>query len=113
MTHQRISLDEPPGAFHEAVAAAIDGADLIAHVQNIEVEFKEAGLNSLDYLIILTVNGSGASAYFKLGRLVQQACVRLCNERGWTIPFSQLTVHPGDEFERFAAPASATVAGLD
>lgn len=111
--HQKISLDEPPQAFHNAVVSAIEESNLSAHLQEIEVEFKEAASNSLDYLILLKIDGSGAPAYFKLGRLVQQACVRLCNERNWTIPFNQLTLHPGDEFEKFGMPISATIAKAD
>jgi hypothetical protein len=96
--HQAIVLDEPAPAFQSAIKAGIDEAGLAEHVTDIMVEFKEAGANSLDYLVVLSVAGSGAGSYFKLGRLVQQACVRTCNEQGWVIPFGQLTLHPGKEF---------------
>jgi hypothetical protein len=96
--HQAIVLDEPAPAFQSAIKAGIDAAGLAEHVTDIMVEFKEAGANSLDYLVVLSVAGSGAGSYFKLGRLVQQACVRTCNEKGWVIPFGQLTLHPGKEF---------------
>ena len=60
------------------------------------VEFKEAGANSLDYFIYLTMKGSAAGLYYKLGRFVQQTCVDVCNREGWGIPFAQLTIHQGD-----------------
>jgi hypothetical protein len=100
--HQAIALDEPAAAFQSAIRARVDEEGLGEHVTEILVEFKEAGASSLDYLIVLSVAGSGAAFYYKLGRLVQQACVRTCNEKGWTIPFGQLTVHPGQGFARAA-----------
>lgn len=66
--------------------------------RDLVVDFKEAGANSLDYLILVSMDGAAAAQYFKLGRLLQQACVRACNEQGWTIPFPQLTVHQGEGF---------------
>lgn len=97
--HQAIALSEPPKAFREAVKSAMAEAGYDDQVQELLVEFKEAGASSLDYLIYVDVAGTGAPHYFKLGRLVQQACVRVCNERDWTIPFNQLTVHPGSNFQ--------------
>jgi hypothetical protein len=96
--HQAIALDEPGPAFQSAIRAKIDEAGLGEHVTDIVVEFKEAGASSLDYLVVLSVAGSGAGSYFKLGRLVQQACVATCNDKGWVIPFGQLTIHPGKDF---------------
>lgn len=97
--HQQIALDVVPEAFRSAVSAALDEAGVTAHVEEIVVDFKEAATNSLDYLVYVVLQGTAASRYFKLSRLVQQACVRLCNERGWIIPFNQLTVHRGEGFE--------------
>ena len=99
-SHQAIALQEPAEAFRSAILSGIERLDIGAQLNDIAVEFKEAASNSLDYLILLKIKGSGASLYFKLTRLVQQACVQVCNERGWTIPFSQLTLHPGSEFAR-------------
>ena len=101
-SHQAIALQEPAEAFRSAILSGIERLDIGAQLNDIAVEFKEAASNSLDYLILLKIKGSGASLYFKLTRLVQQACVQVCNERGWTIPFSQLTLHPGSEFARLA-----------
>ena len=111
--HQAIAVDEPPEAFRNEIAAVIERMDLASHVQDIAVEFKEAASNSLDYLILLTVKASGASLYFKLSRLVQQACVRVCNERDWVIPFNQLTLHPGNEFDKFEISRRATTTNVD
>jgi hypothetical protein len=29
--------------------------------------------------------------------------VQVCNDRSWVIPFTQVTVHQGEDFERLAA----------
>jgi hypothetical protein len=99
-SHQAIALEQPPTALRQAVTTALEQAGLSEQVQELTVEFQAAASNSLDYLIYLSMQGSAATAYFKLGRIVQQACVRVCNERGWIIPFNQLTLHPGEEFSQ-------------
>ena len=63
------------------------------------VEFKQAGASSLDYQIYMILKGSAAKAYFKVQRLIQQACVETCNREGWVIPFTQVTVHSANVVE--------------
>jgi len=36
---------------------------------------------------------SVAGDFYKLKRLLLQTCVEVSNEKGWVIPFNQLTVH--------------------
>ncbi|MEE4378098.1 MAG: hypothetical protein V2J55_11395 [Candidatus Competibacteraceae bacterium] len=97
--HQAICLDLVPERFQQALITAFENAGLAEQVEDIAVEFKEAGASSLDYLLYLTMKGEAASAYFKLGRLAQQTCVAVCNQENWGIPFGQLTIHQGDGFE--------------
>ncbi|NJN46527.1 MAG: mechanosensitive ion channel [Candidatus Competibacteraceae bacterium] len=108
--HQAICLDKVPQRFQQALITAFENAGLAEQVEDIAVEFKEAGANSLDYLLYLTMKGEAASAYFKIGRLVQQTCVAVCNEENWVIPFGQLTIHQGDGFETLRA-SPALIAG--
>jgi len=97
--HQAICLDLVPQRFQQALITAFENAGLAEQVEDIAVEFKEAGASSLDYLLYLTMKGEAASGYFKLGRLAQQTCVAVCNEENWGIPFGQLTIHQGEGFE--------------
>ncbi len=97
--HQGICLEQVPSRFHRALTAALAEQGFSEDLESLLVDFKEAGLNSLDYLIYLTLRGAAAGSYFKLGRLVQQTCVDVCNQEGWGIPFSQLTLHPGEGFK--------------
>lgn len=96
--HQAICLDDVPGIFDAAVTDALKAA-FNDGLESVLVDFKEAGASSLDYLIYVMMNGKAAGSYWAVGRIIQQACVRVCNERGWIIPFTQLTVHQGDGFE--------------
>jgi len=91
--HQPICLEQVSPCFHQALLATFANQGFADDMENLLVEFKQAGVNSLDYLIYLTMNGRAAGSYFKLGRLVQQTCVDVCNQQGWGIPFTQLTVH--------------------
>lgn len=94
--HQAICLDDVPGLFRDAIIARFDRAGLKEHIRDLLVEFKEAGSSSLDYQIYVILDGSAAKAYFKSQRMIQQACVETCNRQGWTIPFTQVTIHNAD-----------------
>ena len=85
-----------PGQSRAAVTAAIEHSALGESLESVLVEFKEAGASSLNYLIYVTMNGKAAGSYWTVGRIIQQACVTVCNEHGWIIPFTQLTVHQGN-----------------
>jgi small-conductance mechanosensitive channel len=94
--HQAICLDTVPERFREAVVARFEHAGLKDAIEDLLVEFREAGASSLDYQIYLILNGRAAKAYFRAQRMIQQACVETCNREGWVIPFTQITVHSGD-----------------
>ena len=79
-------------------------AGLGDNVKDLLVEFKTAGASSLDYQIYAVLDGGAARAYFRAQRLVQQACVDVCNREGWIIPFTQITVHTAND----AAEAGTT-----
>jgi len=68
-------------------------------LHSLKVEFKEAGPSSLDLEIIADFDGCVAAKYEVLSRALQRSAVRACNEHGWVIPFTQLTLHqaiPGE-----------------
>ncbi|MCB1230595.1 MAG: hypothetical protein KDN19_10030 [Verrucomicrobiae bacterium] len=97
--HQAISTDTVPPIFQarlmQDLRELVDGDDII----NIGVEFKEAGASSLDYAILADFSGNAASKYQKLHRAIPRICVDVCNEQGWVIPFTQITVHQAAEPE--------------
>ena len=94
--HSDISLTSVSQVFREAVAEGLRSAGLNEHVEDVLVDLQTANSSSLDYLIYVTMNSRAASSYFKIGRLIQQSCVRACNENNWGIPFPQLTLHKAE-----------------
>ncbi|MEZ4356472.1 MAG: hypothetical protein R3F16_22785 [Myxococcota bacterium] len=63
---------------------------------DLAVEFKEAGASSLDYFVRVDLDGSQAFDYQAQRRALARFCVDVCNEQGWTIPFTQITLHMAD-----------------
>jgi small-conductance mechanosensitive channel len=94
--HQAICLDSVTGRFREAINNRAALAGLKDDIRDILVEFKSAGSSSLDYQIYVLFDGRAAKAYFRAQRMIQQACVDACNQEGWVIPFTQVTVHSGN-----------------
>lgn len=97
--HQAICLDIVPARLREGITARFDQAGMKDDIRDILVEFSKAGESSLDYRIYLILDGRAANAFFRAQRLVQQACVQVCNQEGWTIPFTQITVHSANGVE--------------
>lgn len=97
--HQRIALDDVPQIFNQAVREALAASSAAEELEDVLVEFSEAADSSLNYITIATFNGAAAQYYFKLSRIVQAACVAVCNEHDWIIPFNQLTVHHENGFD--------------
>ncbi len=60
---------------------------------NLRVEFERANTSSLDLVVIADFDGALGDLYSRLGRSMQRWCVEACNEHGWEIPFTQLTLH--------------------
>jgi len=114
--HQAICLDTVPALFKQGIIDRFDQSDMKNDIKEIMVEFSGAGPSSLDYRIYLILDGRAASAFFKTQRLVQQACVQVCNDEGWTIPFTQITVHSANKTEatsQLSDHASSDVVPVD
>lgn len=90
---QAISLTEIPESLHRAITEKLNSCELGKETVSLMVELSEASASSLDYIIYGTFRKSSASSYYRIQRLILQTCVEVSNERSWTIPFPQLTVH--------------------
>jgi len=73
----------------ELTALVADREKLVS----LKVEFASAGASSLDLAIIADFNGALASKYQVYERAIQRFAVECCNENGWSIPFTQITLH--------------------
>ena len=93
---QSICLDKIPTKMQDAVQAYLEQSNLGTSDIKTRVEFQQAGSSSLDYLVIVNINSSASAHYYRVKRYIQQACVNVCNQEGWGIPFPQLTVHKAD-----------------
>ena len=90
---QSIAVKEIPEALHSAITEKINNSDLSKEMVSLMVELSEASASSLDFIIYGAFNNSCASSYYRISRIFLQTCVEVSNERNWTIPFPQLTVH--------------------
>lgn len=90
---QDISLTEIPKALEAQVQSVLVEAGYEKQLKSLLVELSSANASSLDFIVFATLSSKVAKDYYRLQRLLQQSCVAVSNERGWTIPFPQLTVH--------------------
>ena len=65
-------------------------------LHSLRVEFQKANTSSLDLVVIADFDGALAEIYGRLRRAMQRWCVEACNEYGWEIPFTQLTLHQAE-----------------
>ncbi len=91
--HQEVSTKEVPGILAQAITGGLAGEFGREAVRSVKVEFSAAAASSLDYEVLADFDGSLGSRYNALRRRIQSVCVDVCNERGWVIPFTQITVH--------------------
>jgi len=84
------TIPEQLRAFIEQRTSESEYADKLL---NLRVEFERANTSSLDIVVIADFDGSVADLYNRLRRTLQSWCVAACNEHGWEIPFTQITLH--------------------
>jgi small-conductance mechanosensitive channel len=94
--HREISTTDVPVIFQQTIERVLMERVEREHLRSLKVEFARAAPSSLDYAILADFSGEVASRLNLLERLIQKACVDICNEHGWGIPFTQLTVHQAE-----------------
>lgn len=94
--HQAISTSELPEKLQMALTAGLHQTFEREQIRSIKVEFLSAGASSLDYQILVDVSGGLDSRMQVIERQIQKICVDACNEEGWVIPFTQITVHQAE-----------------
>lgn len=91
--HQAICTTDVPEKLQNRLVERLHFHGYKDYINKIKVDFKAAGASSLDYAVIVDFFGSAAPFYNDLNRLIQKICVDACNEYGWIIPFTQVTIH--------------------
>ena len=80
-------------AFSEGIKQSFKGTPIEEFVLEIKTEFDSAGDSSLNYLVKARFKPEGARYHNQVKRKIQRACVMVCSENDWTIPFPQVSVH--------------------
>lgn len=91
--HLSIANTDVPAAFREAVHAALCSEFGEPAVRAVLVDLNDAGSSALHYSIRADLTGDAAPRCRHIPRIIQRTCVETCNERGWIIPFTQITLH--------------------
>jgi len=91
--HQAQVTQTVPQQLRSFVERGLVAAGVGDSVRSLQVEFKQAAASSLDLAVLCELAGDAAPRRFGLERLLNRLCVEACNEHGWVIPFSQVTVH--------------------
>lgn len=95
--HQPIIIHEIPDKLQRMLKERLIQEGFGNDIMNNAVEFKNAGTSSLDLEVLADFSGEAAKDYMRLSRLIQRICVDACNQNGWIIPFTQLTLHYADD----------------
>ncbi len=82
-----------PAILEKGVIEGLNDAGFAEKMSSVRVEFKTAAASSLDLEVIANFNETAGRHYSKLERVIQKACVDVCNKQNWIIPFMQMTVH--------------------
>lgn len=94
--HQAIATAEVPKKMKERLERDLATILPAEQIRRLDVEFREAGASSLDYEVQIDLDGAAAPYYEPLQRATARILVDLCNENGWVIPFTQVTIHQGE-----------------
>lgn len=91
--HQADVTGSIPAALEEEIKQGFSEAGQAEHMKSLLVEFNDASASSLDFAVFAQFTAQTADRYFKMRRLLLRFLVESCTRNGWSIPFTQVTVH--------------------
>ncbi len=94
--HQNIITGEIPAELTKALRKGLAHKGFGSDILQLKTEVEAAGASSLDLVIIADFDGRVAALYNALKRIIQHYTIETCTEKGWGIPFPQITVHTPD-----------------
>ncbi|YCM45510.1 hypothetical protein V2O64_05690 [Verrucomicrobiaceae bacterium 227] len=107
-SHQEIAISKVPQIFEVNVQRALIEKVDKEQLLSVKVFFTSAAASSLDYRIVADLTGDLAPRRNALRDLITATCVEVCNQHGWIIPFTQITIHqaeiPKPDQEKSPAP---------
>ena len=87
------SVSTIPGRLQAHIERRLREEGYESNLLNLRVEFERANTSSLDLVAIADFDGEVAELYNRLRRALQRFCVEACEQNGWEIPFTQVTLH--------------------
>ncbi len=91
LEHQEICLDLVPNAFERSVGLFIDQNGLQPFLEELSVELSSIQSGSIQYFLYVRMKSHAAKYYWKILRIMQQACVATCNSERWKVENPNIT----------------------
>jgi len=91
LEHQEICLDLVPNAFERSIGLFIDQNGLQLLLEELSVEMSSIQSGSIQYFLYVRMKSPAAEYYWKILRIMQQACVATCNSEGWKVENPDMT----------------------
>ena len=91
--HQADSTTTIPETMQQRLIEGLGATFGAANIREVDVSFALAGSSALEYEVDVDVTGAVAHEYEEIEFALQRILVDACNDNGWTIPFTQVTLH--------------------
>ena len=95
--HQTVATQEIPFLLKQAIQSGFSSAGIGENLSALTVEFAQAGASSLDIAVFALFSPQAADSYFMMRRMLNRLAVEACTAHGWSIPFTQVTIHAAEE----------------
>lgn len=109
--HQALVTREIPAQLEARLQRDLQAAGHAEELMHLAVEFDEAGASALNLRVLADFAGAAAPRWLLLRRAMQRICVDACNDHGWVIPFTQVTLHLATTTQEMSPPLVGAVAG--
>jgi predicted nucleic acid-binding Zn-ribbon protein len=93
--HQENLTREILAQFSEALSQGLIASGYGDVLNDARVEVENPAASALDLMLIADFDGKADSKYNYLRRTMMRIGIDACNQNGWDIPFTQVTVHQG------------------
>ena len=89
-------MDTAPKAFEGAIKSNFERNEMQSSLEELRVEMSSIQSASIQYFLYVRLKSEAAEHYWKIQRMMQQACVATCNSEGWKIenPDSTFQIPP-------------------
>lgn len=90
---QNADMAEIEAAFTHGMEKSFAESEFSEYLKSVRTEFHSAGDSSLNYVMLTTFDSAAAGFYNRIKRRINRACVIVCTENEWPIPFPQMSIH--------------------